>query len=269
MSIREIAVISGASSGIGAEFARQLAAKGYDLILVARRKERLSALATCLEQEYAIRTEVLVADLSNPDAVERVQQRIVQLKHLTMLVNNAGFGTSGNFTEIELGLQIAMVQVHILASMQFCRAALPGMVAKGRGAIINVSSIAGLIPMPGNVTYCATKAYLNSFSEALQVELDGTGVQVQALCPGFTYTEFHGSPEFKGQSYTRIPKILWMTAEEVVTASLNALKRDRVIYIPGLGYRLIATVIHLTPTVLRQWVMAHGRQLRRMLRING
>jgi short-subunit dehydrogenase len=265
MPTQEIALITGASSGIGAEFARQLAAKGYNLILVARREARLATLAAELEQAYPITAEVLVADLARPADIERIEQRIAPLKNLAMLVNNAGFGTTGNFAEVEFGPQLDMVHVHVLASTRLCRAALPGMIARGRGAIINVSSIAGLAPMPGNVTYCATKAYLNTFSEALQVELAGTGVQVQALCPGFTITEFHDSPEFEGRSRSRSPKLMWLSAAEVVTTSLDALKRDRVIVIPGLPYKFVAILIYLTPSPVRQWVLAHRRQLRQML----
>ncbi|MEW5958412.1 MAG: SDR family oxidoreductase [Chloroflexota bacterium] len=268
MPTPEIALITGASSGLGAEFARQLAAQGYHLILVARRQARLLALAAELEQTHAITAEVLVADLARPDDIERVKQRLGQVDKLSLLVNNAGFGTAGNFADIDLNPQLDMVHVHVLAAIHLCRAALPGMIARGRGAIINVSSIAGLAPLPGNVTYCATKAYLNMFSEALQIELAGTGVQVQALCPGFTITEFHDSPEFAGRSRSRSPNLLWLSAAEVVTASLRALKKDRVRCVPGLQYKFLAMLIHLTPAFIRQWLLVHRRHLRRMLRPN-
>jgi hypothetical protein len=234
------ALITGASSGIGAEFARQLAAQRYDLVLVARREERLRALAAELERTHSIRTEILVADLSNLADIERVATRIGELETLELLINSAGFGTALRFAEAEAAKQVAMLEVHVVASTRLSRAALPGMIARGRGLIINVSSLAAFFPMPGSVTYCSTKAYLNTFSKALQAELRDTGVQVQALCPGFTYTEFHDTPEFTNFSRSTIPKPFWMPAEKVVRASLEAARRGRVICIPGFHYRLIA-----------------------------
>jgi hypothetical protein len=234
------ALITGASSGIGAEFARQLAAQQYDLILVARREERLRALAAELERTHSIRTEILVADLSNLADIERVATRIAELETLDLLINSAGFGTPLRFAEAEAAKHVAMLEVHVVASTRLSRAALPGMIARDRGLIINVSSLAAFFPMPGSVTYCSTKAYLNTFSKALQAELDGTGVQVQALCPGFTYTEFHDTPEYANFSRSTIPKPFWMPAEKVVAASLEAARRGRVICIPGFQYRLIA-----------------------------
>lgn len=235
-------MITGASSGIGAAFARQLAAKGKNLILVARRKERLVNLANDLQQHYGITAEILAADLSNLTDIEQVENHIAEIENLDMLINNAGFGTVGRFVEINLSRQIDMINVHIIAGVRLCRAALPGMIARHNGAIINVSSIAAFIPTPGNVTYSATKAYLVTFSEALQTELVGTGVKVQALCPGFTYTEFHDSSEYEGFDRSQIPKMLWISAEEVVTSSLKALERSQVIYIPGFKNRLLVAV---------------------------
>ena len=234
------ALITGASSGIGATFARRLAARGHNLILVARREERLRALAAELEQQHRITAEVLVADLSAPDGLERVENRIAELDSLDMLINNAGFGALDKFAEIDVRKALAMIQVHVVAPVRLTRATLPGMIARGRGAIINVSSLAAFFPMRGNTTYCATKAYLNAFSLALEAELRGAGVQVQALCPGFTYTEFHDSPEFEDFDRSQIPKTFWMSAERVVTASLNALGKNRVISIPGVKNRLLA-----------------------------
>lgn len=252
----KVALITGASSGIGAEFARQLAGQGFNLVLVARREQRLAALAATLAQTYAVTAEFLAADLARPADLARVEQRAARLKHLMILVNCAGFGTTGPFTEIAPGPQIDMVQLHILASMRLCRAALPGMIVQGQGYIVNVSSLAGLVPLPENATYCATKAFLNSFSESLQIELTGTGVHVQALCPGFTTTEFHDSPEFEHRNRRSIPAFMWIPAPDVVTASLNALKRNQVIYIPGLKYKLLALLLHLTPARLRRWVLS-------------
>jgi short-subunit dehydrogenase len=254
MQPENMALITGASSGIGAAFARQLAARGYNLLLVARRVERLAALAGELTQAHPIKAEIQVVDLADPAAVGRLTGRVASLETLTLLVNNAGFGTTGRFAKIDLTGQLDMIHVHVLATVRLTRAALPGMIARDRGAIINVSSMAGFVPLPGNVTYCATKAYLTSFSQALQVELAGTGVQVQALCPGFTHTEFHGAMTAGHYDHARIPGWMWLPADEVVATSLRALERGRVVVIPGLRYRLLAALIHLAPVAWQQWI---------------
>lgn len=236
------ALITGASSGIGAIFARSLASQGYNLVLAARREGLLRSLADEAQRKFNVTVQVLPADLSNSADVARVEKRIGEIGDLQILINNAGFGVPGRFVEIQLERNIAMIQVHILAAVRLCRAALPGMIARGRGAIINVSSIAAFMASPGNTIYCATKAYLNLFSEGLQDELKGTGVQVQALCPGLTHTEFHEQPGYEGYK-TRLPEFFWMSAEDVVRKSLNGLKKGRVICIPGFKNRLIAAVI--------------------------
>ena len=235
-------MITGASSGIGAVFARRLASQGYNLVLVARREALLRSLADEVQQKFRVNARFFPADLSNPIHVERLEKRIAEIGDLDFLINNAGFGVPGRFTEIEPERNLAMIQVHVVATVRLCRAALPGMIARGCGSIINVSSVAAFMASPRNTTYCATKAYLNLFSEGLQDELQGTGVRVQALCPGLTHTEFHNQAGY--EDYKRkIPKFLWMSAEDVVTESLDALKKGRVICVPGFKNRLIVAVI--------------------------
>ncbi|GIV59641.1 MAG: hypothetical protein KatS3mg043_0730 [Rhodothermaceae bacterium] len=192
------ALITGASSGIGAGFARRLAERGYNLILVARRADRLAELAEELQTRHGIEAEGLPADLATDEGIRRVEARIVDCDTLDLLVNNAGFGTTGRFAEIDLAPQLAMIHVHVIAPVRLIRAALPGMMARGAGGIINVSSVSAFWPNAGSATYSATKAYLNAFSEALAHELRGTGVTVQALCPGFTRTEFHDTEDVHG-----------------------------------------------------------------------
>jgi short-subunit dehydrogenase len=255
MNSPNIALITGASSGIGAAFARRLADSGYNLILVARREARLTALAAEVERNFGVQAENLVADLADPAGVKIVEERVARLDSLALLVNNAGFGTRRRFADIDPARTLEMIHVHIIASVRLSRAALPGMIARKKGAIINVSSLAGFVPLPGNVTYSATKAYLTSFSQALQIELAGSGVHVQALCPGFTYTEFHGPLGPTGYNRGYIPKQLWMTAEAVVDGSLKALEREQVVYIPGLINRLLAVLIYLSPVWLQQRVL--------------
>jgi short-subunit dehydrogenase len=230
---RQTALITGASSGIGAEFARQLAAQGYDLILVARRAGRMEELAQQLA-ESGREIEIVTADLTDPEDVRRVEGRIATCETLEMLVNNAGFGTVGDFAQVEIDKHADMVEVHVLASTRLVRAALPGMLARRHGAIINVASVAAFTPLTGNVVYSASKAYLTTFCTALSEELIGTEVRVQALCPGFTTTDFHYTPEFQNvDMHQAIPKFLWMTTGQVVSASLRSLRSGRVFCIPG------------------------------------
>ena len=245
------ALITGASSGIGAAFARRLARQGYHLILVARRESRLQELAGTLQQQYHATAEILVADLSLPEGVRRIEERIEgQIcagQSLDLLINNAGFGTYGRFTEVSADRHADMINVHVTATVRFCRAALPLMLKQGRGAIINVASVAAFFPLPGNAAYAASKAYLVTFSEALQREVAGSGVKVQALCPGFTVTEFHGTPEYAGFDRSEVPKVLWMQSEAVVLASLRSLRRNQVVCIPGWKYRALVSLGHHRP----------------------
>ena len=237
------ALITGASAGLGAEFARQLAAQGYHLILTARRKERLEALAAQLSQQYGVRAEVLAADLADPDGVQAVVDTIRAVPDLELLVNNAGFGLRDYFSAGGLQKHLDMIQVHVLAVMHLTHAALPGMRQRGRGGVINVSSMAAFIPAR-NTTYSATKAYLVNFSQALQNELKGSGVRIQALCPGFTHTEFHETAELKDKfRRSKIPAILWLRAEKVVSDSLADLRRGKVVCVPGWVYNLLLLIM--------------------------
>ena len=233
------ALITGASSGIGAAFARRLAADGCGIVLVARRREKMQALAEELARKHSVTTELLVADLSKPDDVEQVAERIRALPSLDVLINNAGFGTTGFFADVDVAKHLDMINVHVIASVRLTHAALPGMIARKRGSIINVSSGAAFLAMPNAVTYCATKMYLVTFAEALAKELANTGVRVQTLCPGFTYTEFHDTPEFAKFNRADVAKGLWMTADDVVKESLAALDANRVVLIPGRRNRFL------------------------------
>ncbi|MGC9356727.1 MAG: SDR family NAD(P)-dependent oxidoreductase, partial [Anaerolineae bacterium] len=231
------ALVTGASSGIGAEYARQLASRGFDVILLARRESRLRALAEELETRHGVRTEVLVADLANLDDIERVVERIETLDDLEILVNNAGFGIAGDFTEVDASAHVDMVHVHVVASMRFAHAALPRMLARDRGAIVNVSSLMAYYPLPEHVSYSGTKADLKSFTEALYQEVMGTGVRVQVLCPGFTRTEMQ---EKGGITDGIVPGFAWLSAEYVVEQALRDLERGEMISIPGFGYKVLA-----------------------------
>lgn len=231
------ALITGASSGIGAAFARRLAVEGYDLVTVARRSDRLAALAAELQQNCAISVEILPADLTDADDLERVAARLAELPALDLLINNAGFGVEGRLAQADLNPQLAMIRLHVLAAVRLTHAALPRMLARGHGGIVNVASLAGFMALPGAVNYCATKGFLITFSQALHSELRRTGVRVQALCPGLTHTEFHARQ--RGGSTARLPEFMWMSAEAVVEASLRGLARGQAVCIPGWGNHVL------------------------------
>ncbi|MBN1811332.1 MAG: SDR family oxidoreductase [Anaerolineae bacterium] len=249
------ALITSASSGIGETFARKLASQGYDLVLVARRKERLDAIAGDLEEKHPVMVEVLPGDLSKDDNISRIEQRIEALDTLTMLVNNAGFGTRGAFADVDLEKSLAMIQVHVIASTRFARAALPRMIDRRKGTIINVASPSAFIPFSGNTVYSATKAYLITFSECLQLEVADAGIKVQALCPGLTYTEFHDTDEFQEMDQSRFPGFMWMSAKEAVEQSLNALNNGKGVFVPGFANRLMYVTFRRITTRLAAKVL--------------
>jgi hypothetical protein len=241
---RRRAAVTGASTGLGAVFATALARQQYDLTIVARSRERLEALAERLQQSYGTVVEVVVADLTQPAALRTVEEHVAGDHALELLVNNAGFGTTGPFARLDPDQEEAEIRLNVLALVRLTRAALPGMIARGRGAIINVSSLAAFAPGPYDATYGATKAFVNSFTEALHEELCGTGVHVQTLCPGFTHTEFQ---QRAGVDTSKIPTFAWMTPEAVVDASLSALQRRQVVCVPGLVNRLLALLMGAAP----------------------
>jgi short-subunit dehydrogenase len=242
------AVITGASSGIGAAFARRLAGDQYHLLLIARRRERLEQLGAELSRQHSVRVETLPADLARDADIAGAAQRVSELDRLALLVNNAGFGTVGAFASLSATSQTDMIRLHTEAPARLTRAALPAMLARKQGAIINVSSTAAFFALPGNATYCATKRFLVTFSQALGVELAGQGVTAQALCPGFTHTGFHATEHFRsgGNRLPQTPALLWMTPEQVVTCSLRALGRE-VVCVPGVINKLIARLPALLP----------------------
>ena len=235
--LRPHALVTGASSGIGTAFAERLARDGYDLIIVARRREKLETLAQRLQASHQVNVEVLTGDLSKPDSLRIVENRIAKDSALEFLINNAGFGGYMPFIELDPNQAEEQINLHIVALTRLTRAALPGMLARGHGAIVNVSSrlafsaSLGSTQLPKRATYVGTKAYINTFSQLLQSELEGTGVQVQALCPGLVETEFH---THVGTDSSRFPAALVMKPEEVVSASLAGLKLGEVICVPAL-----------------------------------
>ncbi len=234
MSAHKItALVTGASAGLGAEFCRQLADRCDVIIAVARRGERLAQLG----EELAGRVELhpVEADLNSVEGVARAMEALRQLGPVDYLVNNAGFGKLGFFPDLGIEGQRDMVGLHIDTTITLCRAAIPFMRERGGGHIINVSSVGAFLPGKGIAVYGASKAFLNFFSQALQAELEGTGIEVQALCPGYTHTEFHQALEAEGFSKSQVPEQMWMEAPEVVASSLAALGSGRVLVVPGEG----------------------------------
>jgi hypothetical protein len=242
---RPLAVVTGASAGIGKVFCERLAAGGHDLLLVARDGNRLEALKQELEQRYRVGVEVFPADLTIDTDVSLLAETLTRSPNLALLVNNAGFGTRDTVADGSPARQEAMLQLHAMAPMRLIQAALPVLLKKKQGAIVNVSSVASFLFSANNVNYCATKAYLRVFSEGLAAELAGTGVRVQALCPGFTHSEFH---QRMGAEVGNIPGWLWLSATSVVDTSLAALQRGwPVVCVPGLRYKLIVLLLRVTP----------------------
>jgi len=240
-----LAVVTGASAGIGREFCVQLAARGHDLLVVARDRDRLTALQRNLAERHRIVVEPFPADLSRESDITRLAERVGGAADLSVLVNNAGFGTRGTLLESDLERQAEMLRLHTMAPMRLTAAALPVLLRRKGGAVVNVSSIASFIFSAGNANYCATKAYLTTFTEGVAAELRGTGVQAQALCPGFTVTEFHRRMEVSARE---VPRFMWMTADSVVRRSLRRLDRGGpAICVPGMGYRILVGLIRLTP----------------------
>jgi len=231
------ALVTGASSGLGAAFAERLAQDGYDLIVVARRRDRLESLAEQLNSKYHSNVEIIVADLSKSDDLLTVEKRIAADNKLEMLVNNAGFGGYMPFVELDPDKATELINLKVLGVTRLTRAALPGMIARRHGCIINVSSrlafsgSRGSTQLPKRAVYAGANAFIITFSQLIQSELDGTGVQVQALCPGLVETEFH---ERVGADPSRFPSAMVMKPEDVVQASLAGLKLGEVICVPAL-----------------------------------
>lgn len=243
------ALVTGASSGIGEVYARELSQRGYRVLLVARRLERLEKLAAELET-----AEVVQADLTLDQDLLRVEARIASESDLEFLVNNAGFGVPGEFLEADPEALDRMHRLHIIATERLTHAVLKGMMKRGKGNIVNVSSVAGFFSTPNSNGYGSTKAWMNSFTECLYLDLkvSGSPVRAQALCPGFTYTEFH---DVMGMDRTKIAKSLWLTSRDVVENSLRGLEKNRLFVIPGWRYRLLVGFTRLLPRSLEHFMV--------------
>lgn len=249
-----MALVTGASAGIGRAFADVLAEEGYDLILTARRGDRLHALARDLAARHGIAAHVIVADLADRDAAARIVDEVRALNlHVDLLVNNAGYGVPGGYRATTWAQQDAFIQVLVVALCELTHRLLPDMLERRWGRVINVASVAGLLPgVAGHTLYAASKAFVVRFSESLAREVLAEGVHVTAVCPGFTLSEFHDVIGTRAQ-VSRMPGFMWLDAPTVARQGYDAVMRGDIVYINGLVYRLIVWASRVLP----QWLV-HG-----------
>jgi uncharacterized protein len=252
---KPLAVITGASSGIGLGFAEALAARGMDLLVIARRGARLDALARRLARDTGVRVDVIVADLLDATGLRDIETALRQTHRIDVLVNCAGFGTYGAFSETAPERIKNELTLDLLVPVALTRAALPGMLSRGTGTILNISSMAGFIPIPRHATYCAAKAGLTRFTEALHGELAGTGVKVQALCPGPVPTEFFA---ISGYNIEDVPPYMLQPVKDCVDAGLRVLEGRSVVHIPHGFVRMFVRVLGLLPLAAQVRILGGG-----------
>jgi len=239
------ALITGATAGIGNAYAELLAKQGFDLVLVARDLPRLNQVAKRLSKTYKIKVETLKADLTKPAQLARVEKRVSNIsKPIEVLVNNAGFGIKESFIDTQIKKEQELLDILVTAPLRLTHAVLPGMIKRNNGTIVNVSSVASWI---AGGTYSAAKSYLTVFTEYLHTELKGTNVNISALCPGFTRTEFHQRGKMR---MSGLPNFMWLTVDQVVAQSWKYAKAGKVICIPGWQYLILSTVARIAPRPL-------------------
>ena len=236
------ALITGSTAGIGAAFARRLAADGHNLVLVARNTARLGEQATELHDRHGIEAEVLTADLATDEGIETVAARLADRKNpVDLLVNNAGFGNKGRYLDVPMADELKMLKVHCEAVLRLTSAATEGMRERGRGGVVNVASVAAFVPRG---TYGASKAWVVQFTQGAAKDLAGSGVRLMALAPGFVRTEFH---ERAGMGTDNIPNWMWLDADKLVAAALADLARGKSLSIPDPRYKALMGLVKLTP----------------------
>jgi short-subunit dehydrogenase len=251
-------VVTGASSGIGEEIARELARRGYGVTLVARREDRLKALAAELVSGQSVRAEVVTADLADPDARAAIMSTVAERGLVVdMLVNNAGIGTTGRVSAADPERELTMLRTNVEALVDLTMRCLPGMVARGRGGILNVASTAAFQPLPGQAGYAATKAFVLSYSQATAAEVRKAGVSVTALCPGPVRTEFGDTAGFSAKEMN-VPEFVWVPAADVARAGLDGLDAGRTVVIPGLLNKIGAVAASHVPRRVLLPILAKG-----------
>lgn len=244
--MKKTAVITGATGGMGSEFARQLAEKDYNLVLIDMSPEKLHALTNTLSAKQNITIEAIIANLADNSSIVNLAANLAGRKRIDLLVNAAGYGEKTLFKDERIEASLDMISVHVLATVQLIHAVLPAMLKRRKGGIIAVSSLASFIPAPGSTIYSATKSFINAFLESLHMEVHHKGLRVQSLCPGLTHTGFHTA-----QDIARFEKIkgidLWMEAEEVIRISLEQLDTEQVICIPGFINKTLKNAVPVLP----------------------
>ncbi|HQZ14673.1 MAG TPA: SDR family oxidoreductase [Acidimicrobiia bacterium] len=258
-------LITGSSSGIGESLAFQAAQRKHNLVLVARRKEKLDQIAEKLTSEFGIEVEVIAADLTDSKGIKLVEKRILD-GGIDILINNAGFGSSGPFVELEVANELNEIDLNVRALVQLSHAAAKTMLEKNLGTIVNISSIASYMPMTGNAVYGATKAFVTSFSHALREELGESGINVMVVCPGMTETEFFERSNWEGANKeSPYPHFLWQTSGQVAKLVFSGIDKQRTVVVPGFANKLAAAFGSSLPgSVTRKMTafVAKGRRLR-------
>lgn len=256
---RKLALITGASAGIGEALAREFAANGWDVALVARRADRLRAVALSIEESYNVDTLVIEADLNHPDAPSLILAAIdAAERDVDALVNNAGFGLPGTYVQTSWKQQADFLQLMLTSYCELVHRLLPGMQERGYGRIINVASVAGIMPgTRGHTLYAAVKAALIKFSESLHLENAETGIHVTALCPGLTYSEFHDVNGTRG-AVSKLPKYWWLPAGSVARIGYAAVQTNRAVAVPGLWWQFLTGLYKLMPRSLALWLTARS-----------
>jgi short-subunit dehydrogenase len=260
------ALVTGASAGIGKAFAEVLAEKGYGLVLTARRRERLDELAGQLKSRHGIAAQVIVADLAEPEAPARIADAVRALGlHIDVLVNNAGYGVPGSYVSVAWPDHQRFIQIMMTAVCELTYRLLPPMQDRGWGRVINIASVAGLVPAPaGHTLYGASKAFVIRFSEALAAENASRGVHVTAVCPGFTYSEFHDVTGTR-QQMKSVPAMMWLDADDVAREGYAAVMRGDAVVVNGRIYRLLLGLMGLVPKALVKAVSGSaGRRYRKV-----
>ena len=259
------ALVTGASSGIGKAFAELLASRGYAVVLTARRADRLDALAAELQQRHGVTTHTIVSDLAQPDASQQIAEELAVRKiTVDVLVNNAGYGVPGSYVNVPWVEHQRFIQVLMIAVCDLTYRLLPGMLERGWGRIINVASVAGLVPAPaGHTLYGASKAFVVRFSEALSAENAPKGVNCTAVCPGFTLSEFHDVTGTRDRM-NKMPGWLWLTAPDVVREGYDAVMKGHAVVVNGRVYQFLVWLTGAMPRGLSRWVAGlAGRRYRK------
>ena len=260
MNERGYAVITGATSGIGEAFATRLADDGYDLLITGRRRAVIDEMAARLRFKYGATVRVVLAELSDARDLERLKAELEKIENIAILINNAGSGSKSGFLESDYSIHARMIASHITAVAGLVHAVAPKMVANGRGAIINVSSLMAFFPYGSSEIYGATKAFINIFSEALHINMRAHNVKIQVLCPGLTRTDFHARLQIDSKKLVNRAIVRWMKADDVARISLRSLKKKKVTIIPGLLNKIVYLLLRLVPKRLYYPLAARVRK---------